>query len=132
MADRQIEKITMRLLIIWGFSLIALAGLALRPVIVQAGTGTSDRIKTAQEYLTTLGYQPGAPDGIFGPRTEAAIRAFQQDNGLPVDGKVSDQLIGAIYAAWLVHLKTRLEALEKPPGNDSPPQPQALEPAVDQ
>lgn len=122
----------MRLLIIWGFSLIALAGLALRPVIVQAGTGTSDRIKTAQEYLTTLGYQPGAPDGIFGPRTEAAIRAFQQDNGLPVDGKVSDQLIGAIYAAWLVHLKTRLEALEKPPGNDSPPQPQALEPAVDQ
>jgi peptidoglycan hydrolase-like protein with peptidoglycan-binding domain len=115
MTDRQIEKITMRLLIIYGFALTALGCLVLRPVIVQADTSASDRIRTAQEYLTTLGYQPGALDGIFGPRTEAAIRAFQKDNGLPVDGKISDQLIGAIYAAWLVHLKTRLEALEKPP-----------------
>lgn len=121
----------MRLSIICGLALMALACLGLHPLTAQSGTDGNDRVRTAQEYLTTLGYDAGAPDGIPGPRTEAAIRAFQKDNGLPVDGKVSDQLIGAIYAAWLVHLKTRLEALEKPPGNDSPEPLQVEEPAPD-
>ncbi|QDY99430.1 hypothetical protein FQ775_03035 [Nitratireductor mangrovi] len=31
---------------------------------------------------------PVDPDGVFGPRTETAIRAFQRENFLPVDGVV--------------------------------------------
>ena len=108
-----------RLLIIHGLALIALPCADLQWVSAQVETGANDRVRTAQQYLTTLGYDPGMPNGIIGPRTEAAIRAFQEDYDLPVDGKVSDQLIGAIYAAWLVHLKSRLEVLEKPSGADS-------------
>lgn len=40
-----------------------------------------------QHLLFYLGYDPGMADGLLGPRTEAAIKAFQQDfGGLRVDG----------------------------------------------
>ncbi len=38
-----------------------------------------------QSGLKDLGYDPGPVDGILGPRTRAAIRAFQKDHRLPVD-----------------------------------------------
>jgi peptidoglycan hydrolase-like protein with peptidoglycan-binding domain len=33
---------------------------------------------------------PGPIDGMFGPVTEAAVRAYQGDRGVPVDGIVGD------------------------------------------
>jgi N-acetylmuramoyl-L-alanine amidase len=40
-----------------------------------------------QARLSNLGYEPGPIDGILGPRTDNAIRAFQADNSpLKVDG----------------------------------------------
>jgi WD40 repeat protein len=42
-----------------------------------------------QERLLTLGYeQVGVPDGVFGALTDQAIRQFQVDSGLVVDGVV--------------------------------------------
>jgi N-acetylmuramoyl-L-alanine amidase len=38
--------------------------------------------------LTAVGYDTGGVDGIFGPRTESGVRAFQRDYGLAVDGIV--------------------------------------------
>jgi len=57
------------------------------------------RIKLVQERLAELGYDPGPVDGIVGPRTRAAIREFQADVGLPVDGHVSDGLHEALVDA---------------------------------
>lgn len=45
-------------------------------------------VSDLQRRLRELGYNPGPVDGIFGPRTEAAVRAFQRDSGLLVDGIV--------------------------------------------
>jgi peptidoglycan DL-endopeptidase CwlO len=39
-----------------------------------------------------------AADGIFGPRTRAAVRAFQRGHGLLVDGIVGPQTRGALFA----------------------------------
>ena len=44
-------------------------------------------VRNIQAGLQRLGYDPGPADGRFGPKTETAIRRFQQDNGLPVDGQ---------------------------------------------
>lgn len=41
-----------------------------------------------QEKLNTLGYNCGKVDKIFGPKTLAAVKAFQCANGLGVDGIV--------------------------------------------
>ena len=44
-------------------------------------------IKQQQLLLAYLGYDPGTIDGVTGPKTKAAIKAFQQDfGGLAVDG----------------------------------------------
>ncbi len=39
-----------------------------------------------QQYLKVIGYYKGKLDGEFGPITEAAVKAFQEFNGLEVDG----------------------------------------------
>ncbi len=45
-----------------------------------------------QARLWNLGYDPGPIDGIVGPRTERAIRAFQRRHDLAEDGAVSPRL----------------------------------------
>lgn len=36
------------------------------------------RVRRLQQNLLTLGFDPGTPDGIFGPNTERAVKAFQR------------------------------------------------------
>ncbi len=47
----------------------------------------------AQERLTTLGFDPGTADGIMGPRTRAAIRAYQRQSGLRVNGTLDSATV---------------------------------------
>ena len=43
-------------------------------------------VKDLQEALKALGLAPGPIDGVFGKKTEDAVRAFQKLKGLEVDG----------------------------------------------
>ncbi|MEG3630132.1 peptidoglycan-binding protein [Streptomyces poriticola] len=43
-----------------------------------------------QGALLALGYDPGPQDGVDGPRTQGAVRAFQGDNGLDRNGSSED------------------------------------------
>lgn len=45
-----------------------------------------------QRMLTELGYQPGPVDGSMGERTRQAIRRYQSNTGLAVDGHPSESL----------------------------------------
>jgi N-acetylmuramoyl-L-alanine amidase len=45
-----------------------------------------DDVCTLQERLLELGYDANRADGIFGVQTELALRSFQRDYGLLVDG----------------------------------------------
>ena len=45
-------------------------------------------VRWAQSRLNALGYNSGTPDGIFGPNTDKAVKAFQRANGLSQDGDI--------------------------------------------
>lgn len=59
----------------------------LDPAVVKSGS-TGDTVKMLQKLLKDWGYNPGAVDGIFGPKTLKAVKQFQTDLGLDVDGIV--------------------------------------------
>ena len=44
-----------------------------------------DDWRARQEALRQMGYEPGPVDGIFGPKTDAAMKAFQKANGISED-----------------------------------------------
>src|SRR4029453_14104373 len=52
-------------------------------------------VKTLQYLLGARGHSV-AVDGIFGPNTDAAVRAFQQQKGLAVDGIVGPNTWSAL------------------------------------
>lgn len=45
-------------------------------------------VKGIQVTLKCLGYYTGTVDGIYGDGSEAAVKAFQKNRGLKVDGQV--------------------------------------------
>lgn len=61
---------------------------------LQKGSGTPAQVKQLQDDLLRMGYvAPSFPQNsgygkVFGPKTEAAVKQFQQDNGLPPTGVV--------------------------------------------
>lgn len=56
------------------------------------------QIVELQRQLDALGFEPGEADGIPGGRTRAAIKAFQRQAGLPVDGYASPELLARVEA----------------------------------
>ena len=53
-------------------------------------------VQEIQRRLKSWGYYDGGVDGVFGSRTEKAVRWFQSRNGLEVDGKVGKQTLAAL------------------------------------
>ena len=54
-----------------------------------------DDVVALQARLTELGFTPGKVDGIHGPGTDAAVRAFQAALGLETDGTVGPETMRA-------------------------------------
>lgn len=52
-----------------------------------------------QERLTRSGYYRGAIDGVMGPRTVYAIRAYERNHGLRADGLIDHRLLRAMGLA---------------------------------
>jgi len=53
-------------------------------------------VSSIQSGLAAKGYKPGAADGVAGKKTRSAIRAYQRDHGLLVNGQPSNQLASHI------------------------------------
>lgn len=59
------------------------------------GLTLADR-KNLQRRLTAKGFDTGSQDGVIGPKTIAAITAYQAANGQPVTGKATRALLDAL------------------------------------
>lgn len=59
------------------------------PVFVGPGTADPQRVRQLQEALVALGFAPGKVDGVWGPRTERAVKALQRSQGWPETGQIT-------------------------------------------
>lgn len=72
----------------------------LRALALQDPRQEGEDVQLVQQRLADLGYsQVGPVDGIFGPATDAGVRAFQQQQGLEVDGIVGPQTWASLFSA---------------------------------
>lgn len=83
-------------------------------------------VRSYQEQLLALGFDlgPTGADGVLGSKTKAAVKAFQKERGLLVDGIVGRDTSAALYAA----LKAKAPPQPKPepppaPKPETPPEP---------
>ena len=74
--------------------LIALAQTAYADLYKRGSSGA--RVTEIQTRLKNWGYYQGEIDGVYGSRTEAAVRWFQRQNGLSADGQAGVQTLAAL------------------------------------
>ena len=53
-------------------------------------------VRRLQKALRDKGYDSGAIDGVFGPHTDAAVRAFQMEKSLASDGEAGPRTMKAL------------------------------------
>ena len=76
---------------------------------------TGKRVSDLQERLNAGGFKPPLKvDGIFGPKTLAAVRAFQKAHGLKVDGLVGPKTTAALRAGHPAAKHTAPHGAAKP------------------
>lgn len=60
----------------------------------------TDEVKALQELLTDLDFLNDKIDGLFGKKTQAAVKAFQKKYGLNADGIAWPQTLHALRSEW--------------------------------
>lgn len=76
---------------------VGLIGLSQRAEAAAYRQGSSGTVVTQiQKKLAAEGYYKASIDGIYGSRTAAAVRRYQQDRGLRVDGICGPETLGAL------------------------------------
>jgi hypothetical protein len=59
------------------------------------------RILRVQQALQQKGFDPGPIDGVLGPITREAVRAYQERYGIPATGELDNQTLYALGGADL-------------------------------
>ena len=72
--------------------------LAYDPATLRCGC-SGEEVKAMQQALIDLGYLEGKADGIFGNKTEKAVRNFQRKNGLTADGLAGKKTLSVLESA---------------------------------
>ncbi|MCH8183892.1 MAG: peptidoglycan-binding protein [Proteobacteria bacterium] len=83
----------------------------LKAAAIASGQSEADRasVRTIQHLLADVGYAPGPADGIYGPKTRAAIIAYQRKLELTPDGLITGELLASLQESG----KSRVARLEE-------------------
>lgn len=90
-----------------------------KPETGAVAAGRTD-YREVQEALKAKGNDPGAIDGRMGPKTRAALKAFQETNGLKATGQLDNETaeklgIGKTRAMGTEMKKEKTEPMSKEP-----------------
>ena len=90
------KKLVLALALIFAVNIfiITLAQKASADLYKKGSSGPT--VSEIQTRLKNWGYYDGAVDGVYGSKTEKAVRWFQEKNGLTVDGQVGDKTLAAL------------------------------------
>jgi LysM repeat protein len=97
-----------------------------RPVVAQRAAlqrgATGGAVSSMQRKLVAKGFMTSAQlatgPGIFGPRTEAAVRAFQSSRGLPITGVAGPQTLAALEGDGFAPSRPAARPVQAPVSND--------------
>jgi N-acetylmuramoyl-L-alanine amidase len=94
--SKERKKLILALALIFAVNIfiIALAQSASADLYKKGSTGAT--VTEIQTRLKNWGYYSGPVDGIFGSKTEEAVKYFQRKNGLSVDGQVGNLTLAAL------------------------------------
>ncbi|HSV03536.1 MAG TPA: lytic murein transglycosylase [Phenylobacterium sp.] len=101
-------------------------GPLVRPWPAETPLSLADRM-TAQRALAALGFDPGAPDGVVGLKTRAALRDWQKARGLTADGYLSVAMVQRLKAETEPPTPSVLPTASQAPA-PSRPEPQPVSP----
>lgn len=73
---------------------------------------TREEIVEVQAILTEKGYAPGPADGMMGPRTTAAIKQYQTDSGIFVNGMATQGLLAHLKQSDMTRAAAALAGSE--------------------
>lgn len=73
---------------------------------------SGEEVERLQKRLSAAGFDPGKPDGVFGAKTESALKAFQESAGIAADGIAGPQT-NAKLAEFQAAAMKKLEDLDK-------------------
>lgn len=93
------KKLAMSLAVIFILNIMIISFVQASPTADAASYkrgSTGSVVTQIQKKLSQWGYYSGSIDGIYGSRTEAAVKSFQQKNGLTVDGIVGPATLAAL------------------------------------
>ena len=57
----------------------------------KSAAGGAEQVKAVQQALKDKGHDPGEVDGKMGPKTQQAIRDYQQKEGLKTTGRLDSE-----------------------------------------
>jgi membrane-bound lytic murein transglycosylase B len=103
------------------------SGPLVKPWPVETALSLAERM-TAQRALNALGYDVGAPDGLIGLKTRAALRGWQKARGLIPDGYLSAAVVQRLTSEAQPAATTPPPA--QPPAPEPTPAPAASEPVT--
>jgi peptidoglycan hydrolase-like protein with peptidoglycan-binding domain len=90
-----------------------------KPEMGKMTTGGKDS-REVQEALKAKGNDPGPIDGRMGPKTRAALKAFQEANGLKATGQLDDQTADKLGVSKTTSMGTKMKNEKTEPMSKEP------------